>query len=115
MVQILKGSIDYIKEASSERIPIVLLRKDYSKETFNKITRGYYLNGRLVFYKDNFIYDDALIVEAIKHLGEIIEVLQIDNFNIYFGVLPEDNFAPDFFFGKYEEGSLIKPLVKKVK
>ena len=86
--------------------------KGIDKETFNKITRGYYLNGRLVFYKDNFIYDDALIVESIRHLEEIVEALQINDFNIYFGVIPEDNFAPDFFFGKYEDGSLIKPLIK---
>ena len=31
------------------------------KETFNSITRGYYLNGNLIFYKDNFIYDENVI------------------------------------------------------
>lgn len=42
--------------------------KGLNKEEFNKITRGYYLNKNLVFYKDNFIYDDDLIEESLKYL-----------------------------------------------
>ena len=45
--------------------------KGITKEEFNKITRGYYLDGKVVFYKDNFIYDDELINEGLSYLNEI--------------------------------------------
>lgn len=36
-----------------------------SKEKFNQLTRGYYIDGNIVFYKGNFIYDQALICDAM--------------------------------------------------
>jgi hypothetical protein len=70
--------------------------KGLNKEEFNRITRGFYLNGNLIFYKDNFIYDDALITESLSHVSEIASKLDLEEFDIYFGQLPENNFAPDY-------------------
>jgi len=57
-----------------------------SKEVFNKLTRGYYLNGNIVFYKDNFIYDDKVIEEGLKYLYKIKEECKFDEANIYFRI-----------------------------
>ena len=81
--------------------------KGLSKDEFNKIIRGFYLNGNLIFYKDNFIYDD-LIKESLTHVNEIASILKLDEFNIYFGQLPENNFAPDFYYGKYINSNIQK-------
>ena len=42
-----------------------------TKNEFKKITRGYYLNSELVFYKDNFYYDENVIKEALNYITEI--------------------------------------------
>ena len=75
--------------------------KGIDKEKFNTLTRGYYLNGKVVFYKDNFIYDNDLIDESLNYLDEISSYIGIDEFNIYFGVLPDKNFEVDYYYGRY--------------
>ena len=42
-----------------------------TKEEFSKLIRGYYLDGDLVFYKDNFTYDNELIkiINKSKKMG----------------------------------------------
>lgn len=83
--------------------------KGIDKETFNKITRGFYKEGCAVFYKDNFIYDDALIEESLRYIDEIAEKLKLEKFEIYFGTLPpEKNWAYDYHYGKYENGKITK-------
>jgi len=84
--------------------------KNISKSEFNNIIRGYYLNDNLVFYKDNFIYDDALIIESLIHIKTIAKVLNKRKFNIYFGELPQENFKLDFFYGKFDNGKIIKNI-----
>ena len=76
-----------------------------SKEEFNKITRGYYLNGNVVFYKDNFIYDEELINNALNYLKEIASK---------FGQLPEQNFELDFHYGRYINGIIEKNKTSKL-
>ena len=66
--------------------------KGIEKAEFNTLTRGYFLAGNLVFYKDNFIYDNEVIDEASKHLDEISHIVGETEFNIYFGQIPEENF-----------------------
>ena len=78
------------------------------KETFNSITRGYYLNDKLVFYKDNFTYDNNLIEESLNFIDEISDELKVDEFEIYFGHLPEENFKLDYYYGKYQRKKKIK-------
>ena len=87
--------------------------KGFSKEEFNKITRGYYLNGNAVFYKDNFIYDEEVIANALKVLDEISKVIESNEFDLYFGQLPEQNFALDYHYGKYVNGKIIKNVKNK--
>ena len=82
--------------------------KGMSKDEFNKITRGYYLDGNLVFYKDNFIYDDELIKEALNYVNEISSKIGISEFNIYFGEIPEKYFELDYYYGKYVNGIIMK-------
>jgi len=82
--------------------------KGIDKEHFNQLTRGYFLNGNLVFYKDNFIYDEFLINEALNFVPEIAKELTLNELNIYFGQLPEENFRLDYYYGKYFNGNIIK-------
>ena len=98
---ILNDVLEFLPEGSTMSHYEYCQSKGLSKDEFNKITRGFYLNGNLIFYKDNFIYDDDLIKESLTHVNEIASILKLDEFNIYFGQLPENNFAPDFYYGKY--------------
>lgn len=82
--------------------------KGIEKEQFNQLTRGYYLNSNLVFYKDNFIYDEFLIKEALDFVPEIAKELSLGEVNIYFGQLPEENFRLDYYYGKYLNGNIIR-------
>jgi len=84
------------------------INKGLDKNSFNKITRGYYLNGNVVFYKDNFIFDDNVINEALDYLEEISSKVLSNEFEIYFGLLLEENFALDFHYGKYFNGNILK-------
>ena len=81
--------------------------KGINKEVFNTLLRGYYLDGNLVIYKDRFIYDDDLIKESLKYLDEISNYINIDEFNIYYGQLPDEGFKLDYYYGKYQKGSII--------
>lgn len=83
-------------------------QKGIDKDYFNQLIRGFYLNGNLVFYKDNFIYDSILISDSLKYLNEISTKLSINKFNIYFGVLPDEDFKLDFYYGKYCNGDILK-------
>ena len=107
---ILNNVVDFLPNGSSMSHFEYCQTKGIDKEQFNKLTRGFYLNGNLIFYKDNFIYDDNLIMESISHLDEIASVLNKEEFDIYFGQIPENNFAPDFYYGKYKNGSVIKHI-----
>lgn len=103
---VLNGMLEFLPEGSSMSHFEYCKTKGLDKETFNKITRGYYLNGNVIFYKDNFIYDDKVIDEALKHLKDISEKISVSEFEIYFGQLPEENFALDFHYGKYVDGKV---------
>lgn len=61
--------------------------KGISKAVFNKLTRGYYVNGDLVFYRGNFVYDEKLVEHALKYVNKFSEIIKKDEFNIYFGLL----------------------------
>lgn len=109
---ILNGILEFLPEGSSMSHYEYCLTKGLNKDEFNKITRGFYLNGNLIFYKDNFIYDNDLIEESLNHVNEIAAVLEIEEFDIYFGQLPENNFIPDLYYGKYTKGSIHKKVTK---
>ena len=105
---ILNSKIEFLPEGSSMSHFEYCKEKGISKEVFNTITRGYYLNGNLVFYKDNFIYDENLIIEALKLINEFAKELGIGEFDIYFGQLPDQGFALDYYYGKYVNGEIPK-------
>ena len=105
---ILNGILEFLPEGSSMSHFEYCSTKGLSKEEFNKITRGYYLNKNTIFYKDNFIYDEKVIEEALQVVGEIAEKIQENEFDIYFGQLPDQNFALDYHYGKYKDGDIIK-------
>lgn len=101
---ILNGKLEFLPEGSSLSHYEYCQTKGLSKEEFNSITRGYYLNGNAVFYKDNFIYDDEVISNALQVVDEISRIVNADEFDIYFGQLPEQGFALDYHYGKYING-----------
>ena len=75
---------------------------EISKEEFAEITRGYYLNGDLVFYKGNFTYDDSVIHEALNYVNEIKSILGISQVKIYFGCVvgkPGETWPLDYYYG----------------
>ncbi len=101
---ILNGKLEFLPEGSSLSHYEYCQTKGLSKEKFNSITRGYYLNGNAVFYNDNFIYDDEVISNALQVVDEISRIVNADEFDIYFGQLPEQGFALDYHYGKYING-----------
>lgn len=105
---ILNDKLEFLPEGTSMSHYEYCQTKGLSKEEFNEITRGYYLNGKTIFYKDNFIYDDEVIKNALQVLDEISSTIDIDEFDIYFGQLPEQEFALDYYYGKYLNGLIIK-------
>ena len=104
---ILNGVLEFLPDGSSMSHFEYCKLKEINKESFNKITRGYYLNGNVVFYKDNFIYDENVIEEALKYLSEISQKIAMPEYEIYFGLLLDKNFAFDFHYGKYLNGNII--------
>ena len=112
---ILKGEIEFLPEGSSMSHYEYCQTKGLTKEEFNQITRGYYLNGNAVFYKDNFIYDDEVIENSLKVINEISKRINVEEFEIYFGQLPEQGFALDYHYGKYVNGTIIKNELKNQK
>ena len=100
--------VEFLPQGSSMSHFEYCQSKGVSKDEFNNLVRGYYLNSNLVFYKDNFIYDDALIIEALKYIKIIAKILNESRFNIYFGQLPQENFKLDLFYGMFNNGKIIK-------
>ncbi len=73
---IFKNELIFIKQASSmSHWEFCSSKLNLNKDLFNQLTRGYYLDGNLVFYKDNFIYDDNVIKEALMYVNQIKKVL----------------------------------------
>ena len=110
---IINKEIEFIPDGSDMSHFEYCQAKGMSKDEFNKITRGYYKDGKLVFYKDNFIYDKELIDEALLYVDELSEILKIKEFDIYFGHIPKENFALDYYYGRYKDGKISVSNIKK--
>ena len=85
--------------------------KGFSKEIFNKITRGYFLKDSVVFYKDNFIYDENVIKEGLEYIELIAKECKIESFNIYFGCKIDELqkiWTYDYYYGRYENNTVFK-------
>ena len=104
---IVNNSIEFLpKESEMSHFEYCQTNKNLSKEEFNSITRGYYIDGNLVFYKDNFIYDQQVIIEGLSFLEQISNAVQTTKFEIYFGLKLDQNFAFDFHYGSYNNGTI---------
>ncbi len=110
---ILNDVLEFLPEGSAMSHFEYCQSKGFDKKSFNGITRGYYLNGNLVFYKDNFIFDDNLMNEALKYLEEISSIVSSNEFEIYFGQLPKQDFALDYHYGKYCNGTILRSDIKR--
>ena len=74
-----------------------------SKEVFDTLCRGYYLDEKLIFYKGNFEYDDDLIDYAKEYFDEIKAELNLEKVNIYFGQKIGkigEAWPPDYYYGE---------------
>ena len=112
---ILNNNVYFLPEGSSMSHFEYCQKIGLDKEIFNQITRGYYLSGNVVFYKDNFIFDDEVIENGLNVVDEIAKKINIDEFEIYFGQLPEQGFALDYHYGKYVNGTIIKTSLNNSK
>ena len=110
---ILNNVLEFLPEGSTMSHFEYCQTKGLDKNFFNQITRGYYMNGNVVFYKDNFIFDEDVINEALNYLEQIATKVLSNEFEIYFGQLPEENFALDFYYEKYSNGTIIKSDSKR--
>jgi len=105
---ILDGEVIFLPKVSGQSHYEFCKDLGIDKDRFRWLTRGYYLDGNLVFYKDNFIYDEELICEALEYLGEIVDSIDVSRVRIYFGQVPEENFRLDFYYGDFDGNVLIK-------
>lgn len=74
------------------------------KEDFNKIVRGFYLDGKAIFYKGNFEYDDDCISIAIKYALKVKEISNLDEIEVWCGQnIGEIGslWTPKYFVGKF--------------
>lgn len=88
-----------------------------TRKEFNQIIRGYYLDGNLVFYKDNFCYDDKVIEVALEHIPEIKKNLGLCSVKINFGLVigkAGENWPVDLYYGQsLASGEIVKNNVEK--
>lgn len=110
---ILNGVLEFLPEGTEMSHFEYCQAKGLDKNSFNQITRGYFLNGNLVFYKDNFIFDQNVIDEALMFLDDISSIISSSEFEIYFGQLPDKNFELDFYYGRYCNGNVLKNNMKR--
>ena len=105
---IYKNKLEFLPFGSSMSHFEFCQTKGIEKAEFNSLTRGYFLSGNLVFYKDNFVYDEELIKFSLNYLNEISSIIGENEFDIYYGQIPEENFRLDLFYGKYKNGVVIR-------
>lgn len=81
-----------------------------SKDEFNNLIRGYYMNGNVVFYKGNFTYDKEMIPECLNYVRAIKLKTNIDKMDIYFGVIIDEKnevWPFDYYYGYISEDNQI--------
>lgn len=60
---------------------------NYDLDKFDAIVRGYYRDGKIVFYKGDFEYDEEVIENAKRYGNEIREYVENKNAEVYVGVI----------------------------
>lgn len=104
---IYKNKVEFLPSQSAMSHYEYCKTKGIEKDKFNTISRGWFLNGNMVFYKDNWFYDDELIKMSLKFIPQIAKKLDLKEFNIYFGQLPQENFKLDYFYGVFKNHEII--------
>ncbi len=82
-----------------------------SKKQFNTLIRGYYIDSELVFYKDNFTYDNELIETSLNYIYKIKTTLKLDTFKIYYGLVigvPGEDWSKTYYYGDLLSDNTIK-------
>ncbi|HOZ88925.1 MAG TPA: hypothetical protein PK737_01675 [Bacilli bacterium] len=78
-----------------------------TKEVFITLIRGFCRNDYIVFYKDNFIYDEELINNSLKYIPQIKKVYNKGKLKIYFGQIVSTEkdviWQPDYLYGEIED------------
>lgn len=99
---VIEDKLYYIKNSEQSHWEFCQ-KRGVSKEQFNKMTRGYYIDGNIVFYKGNFTYDEDLIKDGLKYIMKIKEDCKLGEMQIYFGLrIPKENepWIYDYYYGK---------------
>lgn len=108
---IYKNTLYFIEKGSSmSHYEFCSSKLNLSKDEFNELTRGYYLDGDLVFYKDNFVYDENVIKEGLLYVNQIKEVLNISEAKVWFGLIegkPGESWPLDYYYGKSNSDNTI--------
>ena len=105
---VINNKLEFLPKGSPMSHYEYCLSKNISKQVFNSLIRGYYLDGNLVFYKDSFVYDKELILESLNYLTQIAKTIEVEEFNVYFGIKINNGFHFDLYYGKYKNGEIIK-------
>ena len=82
---LIENKIIYLENSSMSHLEWYL-SLGYEKEEFKNIIRGYYKEGKIVFYKDDFTYDNEVIEIAKKINDEIKKYANDKNAEVYVGV-----------------------------
>lgn len=99
---VIEDKLYYIKNSEQSHWEFCQ-KRGVSKEQFNKMTRGYYIDGNIVFYKGNFTYDEELIKDGLKYIMKIKEDCKLGKMKIYFGLrIPEKDepWEYNYYYGK---------------
>lgn len=108
---VIKDKLYYIRNSEQSHWEFCK-KKGISKEQFNKMTRGYYIDENIVFYKGNFTYDEDLIKDGLKYIMKIKEDCKLGKMKIYFGLrIPkkDEPWEYNYYYGKITaDNQLIK-------
>ncbi|MGD9901214.1 MAG: hypothetical protein AB7S44_01610 [Spirochaetales bacterium] len=100
---IVKDKIHFIKGVDKSHFELAS-ELGISKEEFDNLCRGFYLNGKIVFYKGHFTYDNEMISIAKKFIPEIKKFCGAKEVEVYCGQIvgsPNEIWPPDFYLGKF--------------
>ena len=106
---VIEDKLYYIKNSEQSHWEFCQ-KRGVSKEQFNKMTRGYYIDGNIVFYKGNFTYDEELIKDGLKYIMKIKEDCKLGKMKIYFGLrIPEKDepWEYNYYYGKIKADNQI--------
>ena len=82
---ILKDNLLFLKDSTQSHLQWAMsLGIDESE--FNALTRGYVLDGNIIFYKGNFDYDELVIKDANRYAKEIQKECSLINAKVYVGL-----------------------------